>query len=86
MNSILQACSTTQGCIPAGIELQLWELMLLATRYAACDSSATFSWAAEVRWPAVLRDLGVTHDSRLPAGRTASLAEVADLLGLPPNV
>jgi hypothetical protein len=73
-------------CILAGIGLQLWELLLLASRYAACDNSASFSWASEVRWPAILRDLGVTHDSRLPAGRTASLAEVADLLCHPPNV
>lgn len=72
----------------AGIGLQLWEVMVLATRYAVCDPvSAPYSWAAEIRWPALLRELGVTPDSHLPAGHTASLKEVADLLSIhPPDV
>ena len=71
---------TLQQPLDAGISLRLWEVFLLATRYAACDCDAPCSWAAPVRWPALLRDLGVTPDGHLPAGRTASLADIGDLL------
>lgn len=71
----------------AGIQMQLWEVVLLATRYSALGSGTTYSWAADIRWPALLRDLGFSPDSSIPAGKTASLTDIADLLTMrPPDV
>ena len=76
--------SVSCPCFSAGIDVDLAEVLLLGSRY--CVEGTRYSWASQLVWPALLRDLGVVPGGVLPPGTSASLSSLHQLLDLTPQV